>query len=156
MLEFFKNKRIAKKKEVVYVEPKPLSIFDYITDICANKKGDIHLTRDPNLSKFDPFMVLRYLSLDEGYLPLTSVVNQYHSHLTKEELYKSLIIIIPKGRRFLKYPKRVKAIQKEEDIKVLSEYFGCSRSESREYLSLGLVRDRDVSIIKERFGGREK
>ena len=155
MLELFGVKE-KKVKEETYVQVKPLSIFDYITDICVTKKGNIHVTRDPNLNKFDPFMVMRFLSLDKGNIVFTGIFNNFSSSLTKEELYKSLVVIIPRGKKFLKYPRLVKNIHKEDDIKLLKNYFKCSSYDAREYLNLGLIKEDDIEAIKEKYGGREK
>ncbi len=156
MLELFGIKEKKEVKEETYVQVKPLSIFDYITDICVIKKGNIHVTRDPNLSKFDPFMVMRFLSLDKGNIVFTGIFNYFSSSLTKEELYKSLVIIIPRGKKFLKYPKLVKSILKEEDIDLLKNYFKCSSYDAREYMNMGLIKEDDIEAIKEKYGGREK
>lgn len=155
MLELFGVKEKVVKEET-YVQVKPLSIFDYITDICVTKKGNIYVTRDPNLSKFDPFMVMRFLSLDKGNIVFTGIFNHFSSSLTKEELYKSLVVIIPRGKKFLKYPKLVKSIHKEEDVKLLKNYFKCSSYDAREYLNMGLIGEDDIEAIKEKYGGREK
>lgn len=155
MLELFgiKEKEV---KEETYVQEKPLSIFDYITDICVTKKGNIHVTRDPNLSKFDPFMVMRFLSLDKGNIVFTGIFNHFSASLTKEELYKSLVIIIPRGKKFLKYPRKVKDdLINSEDMRYLQKYFKCGKWEATEYIKMGLISKKDIEIIKEKFGGKD-
>lgn len=157
MLELFgiDEKKVVSDEET-YVQEKPLSIFDYITDICVTKKGNIHVTRDPNLSKFDSFMILRFLSLDKGNIIFTSIFNHFSSGLSKEELYKSLVVIIPRGKKFLKYPRLQKSIHKEEDVKLLKNYFKCSSFDAREYMNMGLIGQDDIEAIKKKYGGREK
>lgn len=135
---------------------KPLTIFDYLTDITSGKKGNIHINRDPELKGFDSFMILKYLSMDEGFLSIVNVFNTCQGSLTKEHLYKSLVHILPRGRKFLKYPKLKKKHYKEENIELISEYFKCSHRDAIEYLQLGLLTEEDVNKIKIAFGGREK
>lgn len=156
MLEYFKVKKTKKIKETVFKEPKPLSIFDYLTDICANKKGNIHIDRDPNLSKFNSYMILQYLSLDEGFLPLVVAMDKYQTTLSKEQMYRTLVAVIPRGRKFLKYPKRAKLIQKIEDIRLVAKYFSCSISEVKEYFALELITPDDLKKIRRLYGGKEK
>jgi hypothetical protein len=50
----------------------------------------------------------------------------------------------------------VKSILKEEDIKLLKNYFKCSSYDAREYLNMGLIKEDDIEAIKEKYGGREK
>ena len=76
--------------------------------------------------------------------------------LYKEQLYKSLVHILPRGRKFLKYPKLKKKLHKAENVELISEYFKCSNSDALDYLSLGLLDQSDVDNIKISFGGRQK
>ena len=156
MLDMLGVKEKKKKVEKSYDNEKPLTMFDYITDICANKKGNIHLTRDPNLSKFNPFMIMRYLCLDKHNITILSIVNRYHSCLSKEELYKTLIILINSGKKFLRYPRLLKNMENDEDIDLIRKYFICSKGEAKEFIKLGLLTKKDIEIISLKFGGREK
>lgn len=137
-------------------DEKPLTIFDYLTDICSGKKGNIHVERDPEMKGFDSFMILRYLSMDSGFLAIINMFNVYQGSLTKQQLYKSLVHILPRGRKFLKYPKLKKKLHKAENVELISEYFKCSNSDALDYLGLGLLDQSDVDNIKISFGGRQK
>lgn len=146
-----------KVKEVKEVKDAPkVSIFDYLKDICYGKKGDIHKTKlDYDMSKFDVYMILQYLSLDKGYLPIINIFNQYQEALTKEQMYKSLVCVIPRSNKFLKYPKKIKEdLASENDISILKQFFECSRNEIMEFLRLGLIKNREIKIIKNMYGGR--
>ncbi len=94
---------IKPKKKVEFKEVKKkakVSLFDYLKDICYGKKGNVHKVKnDYDMSKFDSYMILQYLSLDKGYLPIINIFNQYQETMTKEQMYKSLVCIIPRSNK---------------------------------------------------------
>lgn len=142
------------KEEVEEVQTKPLSFFDYLSDINYGKTGTIHVERDPDLKQFNTFMILRYLSLEKGFVSLVNILNVYQAALTKEEMYKVLLFLIPRGRRFLQYPKAIKDGFDEESIELVRQYFECSFEEAKEWVKLKLISTYDVEKIKEAFGGK--
>jgi len=153
MLKLFGVKE-KKVKEDDVKEPKSLTLFNYLTDIMSGKKGNIHLEKDPNLSSFDTFMILRFLSYDEGYLPFINVINGFQDNLTKEEAYKMLVLTIPKTNKFLKFPKKNDKDIDNEDINLLSKYFQCSNYEVEDFIKLNLIDKDNIEKIMMLYGGR--
>lgn len=153
MIDLFGIKDIP-IKEVSEKEGKGITIFTYLTDIMSGKKGNIHIEADPSLSKFDTFMILRFLSLDEGYLPFVNIVNGFQDNLTKEEAYKLLVATIPKSRKFLNFPKKTNIDIDESDVELIAKYFVCSKNEVKEFIKLNLLSKTDISKIIEMFGGK--
>jgi uncharacterized protein YqfB (UPF0267 family) len=142
---------------VEYVEEKTkkdVTIFTYLTDIMSGKKGDVPI-KDPSMSKFNTFMILRFLSLDEGYLPFINVINGFQDNLTKEEAYKMLLVTIPRTKKFLKYPKKTSENVDDDSVSMVAKYFICPKIEVEEYIKLNLLNTSDVEKIIESFGGRE-
>ena len=137
-----------------YSPKKEATIFTYLTDIMSNKKGDVHIKQDPNMSKFNTFMILRFLSLDDGYLPYINVINGFQEILTKEDAYKMLVATIPKTKKFLKFPKKTSEDIDDGDVDVVAKYFSCPKKEVDEYIKLRLLNTEDVERIKNSFGGR--
>lgn len=133
---------------------KDVTIFTYLTDIMSGKKGDVHIKSDPNMSKFNTFLVLRFLSLDEGYLPFINVINGFQGNLTKEEAYKMLVVTIPRTKKFLKFPKKTSDKIDDESVEVVAKYFMCSENEVSDYIKLGLLTEDNIEKIKESYGGR--
>lgn len=146
------EKKTEQNEEVK--ESKPLTIFDYLNDIRVNKKGNIQ-EKDPNLSKFDTFMILRFLSLDEGYLPYINIINEFQSILTKEEAYKLLLITIPRSKKFLKFPKKTEKDIDEDVLNLLSNYFKCSKHEIEDFFKLQLIGSKDIENIRLLYGGKK-
>jgi len=135
---------------------KKLTIFDYLKDICYLKKGNLPETRDFEMKVWNSFMILRYLSLNKKFLPIINIFNIYQAILTPKELYKSLVIVLPKNNAFLKYPKLHKMLHKDKHIDNMVKYFKCTKDDAVEYLNLGLISDVELKQIEEKLGGRIK
>jgi len=151
MDEFFEKRKIIKNEEYEIVEKK-ITLFDYLSDICYQKKGDLH-ERDANLKGFSTFMILRYLSIEEAYLPFINVMNKYQN-ISKEQMYKVLLLLIPKSRKFLKFPTLQKSIFKDKELELVKNYFQCSKQDVKEFIKYGFIGQREIDIIKEKYGGK--
>jgi hypothetical protein len=143
------------KKEKNEVTVQKVTLFDYLKDICYYKKGDLG-DSDSELRNFDKYMILKYLSMDRGYLEIVDIINQYQERYTKKQLYDVLLFIIPKSQKYLKYPKLEKEVFKDKDINILTTYFQCSQKEVIEWLRLGLLNEVDIQDVHEKFGGKSK
>lgn len=153
MIELFGIKsKVVKDEES---DEKKITIFDYLRDIMYGKKGNIYLKKDPNLKGFNPFQVIRFLSLDDGYLPYVNLINRFQSELSKEQMYKFLVFFLPRTNKFLQFPKKMDTLLEEESIKLIQEYFECSESNAMEYIKLHLICDFHIESIKKKFGGRK-
>lgn len=137
------------------VERKKTDIFKYISDICFFKKGTIPEESDYEMKGWNTFMILKYLSLEDNYISIINILNEYQSTMTPKQMYKLLILVIPKRKKYLKYPKLQEQIYKDEDIKILQTYFDCSRADAMDYLNFGFISDFEIKKIKEKFGGKE-
>lgn len=154
--DFFK-----KTKEIIIIEDdittdKPKSLlFEYLNDITFGKKGDLAKI-DYEMKSWNSYMILKYLSQDSGYTSLINIFNSYSDTLTPQQLYKSLLVILPRSKKFLKYPKLKEQIYKDEEIEILKKYFDCSRNDVLEYLYMGFLSQKERDEIKNKFGGKEK
>lgn len=156
MNEFFDIIDETKIEEELSTKIQDLTIFSYLQDVTHGKRGNIHLERDLELKKFSSFMILRYLSLDINYCPLVAILNQYQGVLSKEEMYKILLFLIPRARKFLQYPK----INKdngvdEESLKLIKNYFQISMEETITFVKLKLLSVYDIEQIKNAYGGKQ-
>ena len=91
-----------------------MNTFDYLKDIISNKTGK--LTDQVDFDKtFDSYMIVRYLSMDERFIDCAEIANQYVPILSKREMYKLLINIVPKNRNcFISYISKPKKKSKKE------------------------------------------
>jgi len=161
MEDFFYTKKEIKEKEkptfdVEEIKEKELTIFSYLQDISMGKKGNIYYDKDPDLKKFDTFMILRYLSLEKSLVPFVNILNQYQGVLSKLQMYLFLIAMIPRDNRFLQYPKLKEKIYSDIDINYIQQYFQCTQIEALEFLKLGLLNKSDIEKIKLKYGGMVK
>ena len=108
-------------------------------------------------------MMMRYLSMNPDWTELIDLIQPYVHSLRSEDVYKVLLLIIPRGRTFIKYIKRDKKtdIQKELIDKTVM-VFECSSKEAEDYISImnrntleemldmfGLEKRRITKLLKE-------
>ena len=158
MLEFFdvNNKEATKELKIKSKSSADVSIFTYLQDICYQKKGNIHLEKDFEMKKWSSFMILRYLSLDENYIFFINELNMYQGILTSEQMYKVLLKVLPKNKKFLQYPKLCDIIIiKKDELELLKTYFECSEKDIIEWSKLGLITKIEIDAIKKMYGGKE-
>ena len=154
MDDFFGTTKKVKTKETKKpAKVKAVNLFDYLKDIAYLKKGNLQ-ERDPGLKGFSSFMILRYLSLEESYVPFIMIIDKYQGVCTKEQMYRLLLNLIPRDNKFFKYPKKVDGAHSDKDIEIVKDYFECSRNDVLEFFQYGFLNERDISIIKEKFGGK--
>ena len=110
------------------------SLFDFLTDICYEKKGT--LLTDASKSNWSTFIILRFLSMSPDLVKIVDFLNKYQNTYTKEEMYKVLVAIVPKKRRFLKYQGAKSKAEKinEELIEKMTEYLAISEKTAKEYI----------------------
>lgn len=112
------------------------TLFDHLNAICVDKKKDYYKNLDESERKtWSSFMIFRYLSMDDSLLPLIAEIQQYIETASPEAVYRTLIELIPKGKRYLKYPKRTNEVKFEKwIIELISTYFEVSSSIAEDYL----------------------
>lgn len=111
-----------------------VTLFDFLNDICYGKRGD--LLTDETQSAFSEFMILRFLGMDDGLLPLVNFINQYQETLTKQQLYQLLIHLVPRRKRYLKYRGKSQKTETSELIERLAQTFQISQTKAQQYLNL--------------------
>lgn len=130
------EKALKGKEEVFEESPKEsldelkkLSLFDFVNDIRKYKKGTL-LEDESNVSVFNSFMILKALSAKENDVIICNYLNKYINTLSKEQMYKSLLLLIDKDYDFYKMTGKS---EKDDDLQYISKYFDCSIKESIEY-----------------------
>lgn len=91
-----------------------MTIFDCLKEIITTKSGK--LSKEIEFEKiWDNFMIVRYLSMDNRFLEVSQIANQFTSTFTKEEMYKFLLTAVPKNRdSFISYISKPKKKSKKE------------------------------------------
>lgn len=91
------------------------NMFSPIYDVILKVSG--HLDEAENFeSTFSPFILTRYLSMNNKLLHIAEILNCYQDKLSKKDFYKFAYSIVPKSSRcFWKYIKKTTK-KKKEDI----------------------------------------
>jgi hypothetical protein len=132
-----------------------MTIIDWMNQLLVHKKKWNDFTEDEQ-KKFSPFIINRWLSMDMEFIEIVNYFQKYSiGQLKPREVYKWYCDILPKGKRFNKYIKGKKS-KKYEDwlIKLLSNYYKCSKLQVTEYLEL--IDKQELKTILEMYGTDKK
>jgi hypothetical protein len=116
-----------------------LSIFDWLKEISYNKSPWNKFSDDDKKS-FEPYMINRFLSMNESYIELVNYV-QTIPYTEKEKYYVLYCNMLPKKQFFSKY---IKSTIKQPDVDLIENltcYFECSKREVEDYLNILSVED---------------
>lgn len=90
---------------------------------------------DPEINRmYDMFMINRYLSMKEAFLPLVQDFN--HSGVPKNVHYAYFKTVIPKNFYKFNYIKKTQDQDLKKKLKCISRYFEIGLREAKDYLSL--------------------
>ena len=132
-----------------------MTIFDWVNQIQYGKKSWNTFSEEEQ-KKFSPFIVNRFLSMDEEFIEVVNIFQKYAiGTLEPREVYKWYCEVLPKGKRYNKYIKGKK--EKKYDnllIETLKQHFEISKSECIEYMDL-LPKDELKSVLR-LYGINEK
>jgi len=128
-----------------------MTIIDWMNQLLVHKKDWNEFTEDEQ-KKFSPFIINRWLSMDEEFIEVVNYFQKYAvGTLEPREVYKWYSDFLPKGKRFNKYIKSKKDKKyNPELINVLVNWFECSKLEAKENLSY--ISKEEVNQILEKYG----
>ena len=132
-----------------------MTIFNWINEILVSKKHWNDFTEDEQ-KKFSPFIINRWLSMDNEFLEIVNFFQKYSiGTLEPREVYKWYCDMLPKGKRFNKYIKGKKDKKyNTELIDIMVQHFECSKSQVKDYLDL--IAKNELIEILEKYGMNEK
>ena len=132
-----------------------MTIFNWINEILVSKKHWNDFTKDEQ-KKFSPFIINRWLSMDNEFLEIVNFFQKYSiGTLEPREVYKWYCDMLPKGKRFNKYIKGKKDKKyNTELIDILVTHFECSKLQVKDYLEL-IHKDELIEILG-KYGMNEK
>ena len=132
-----------------------MTIFNWINEILVSKKHWNDFKNDEQ-KKFSPFIINRWLSMDNEFLEIVNYFQKYSiGTLEPREVYKWYCDMLPKGKRFNKYIKGKKDKKyNTELIDILVTHFECSKLQVKDYLEL-IHKDELIEILG-KYGMNEK
>ena len=131
---------------------KKMSLFDWLKEI-TYKKSDWDLFEDKDKDTFNPYMIHRFLSMNEDYVELVNYI-QTIPYTEKGKIYKIYKNLLPKDNRFLKYTKSGNKKKPQVLIEHITKYFECSTKEADNYITL--LKKEGTQEILSRLGVEEK
>ena len=128
-----------------------MTIFEWINQILTHKKPWDSFS-ETDQKTFNPFIINRWLSMDEEFIEVVNYFQKYAiGTLKPREVYKWYSDFLPKGKRFNKYIKGQKDKKYDTElIKIMCEYFQCSKAEIKENLSL--ISKEELEEILQKYG----
>ena len=132
-----------------------MTIIDWMNQLLVHKKHWDEFTEDEQ-KKFSPFIINRWLSMDNEFIEVVNVFQKYAiGTLEPREVYKWYCDILPKGKRFNKYIKGKKSKKyNKELVDIISNYFECSKLQTNEYLEL--INKQELIDILGKYGMEQK
>tara|TARA_A100001391_G_C5070078_1_gene278053 strand:+ start:94 stop:513 length:420 start_codon:yes stop_codon:yes gene_type:complete len=131
-----------------------MNLFKWINEVFMGKR-DWNSFTDEDRKTFSPFMINRYLSMKEDYLPL---VNHFQKltigTMPHSAVYRFYCNLLPKRKEYLKYISGNKRKVNKDLIGYLVDYFEISTNQALDYYDL-LSKDDLKSILKE-YGKSKK
>jgi hypothetical protein len=128
------------------------TIFNWLEQITYEKKDWKSFTEDQQ-SSFNSYMVHRFLSMYEGYIDITNVVQKF-PYTEKETIYNTYKSMIPKKKMFLKYIKTTRKKTSDSLLVHIADYFTCGFGEAEELTYI--LRKEGVHHILSQRGIEEK
>ena len=128
-----------------------MTIFEWINQILVHKKPWDSFNKSDQKT-FSPFIINRWLSMDEEFIEVVNYFQKYSIGLLESrEVYKWYCDVLPKGKRYNKYIKN-KKLKKYDDwlIQLLCRYFECGKTQIIEYLEL--IDNKELKQILEMYG----
>lgn len=111
-----------------------MTLFDHLNNIKTSKIPWDSMTHNSQKA-FEPFMINRFLSMNEYYLEMINELQIITRPLNKEEIYNLYREIIPKQATRDKFIKNSKLKNYNESlVEIIMDYFECSGREANEYL----------------------
>ena len=129
-----------------------MTIFDWLNQITYDKKPWKEFTEDQQ-SSFNPYMVHRFLSMYEGYIDITNVVQKF-PYTEKKAIYNTYKSMLPKKKIFLKYIKSSRKKTPDTLLVHIANHFTCGLGEAEEFTYI--LRKEGVESILFQSGIEEK
>ena len=127
-------------------------IFDWLKQINTIKSNPDTFS-DKDWEVWNSYMVHRFLSMNKDYLELVNETQKIMPQ-NKKEIYSIYREYIPKNNSWNKYIKsKVKKVNPEL-LTYLSEYWECSKTEAKEYITL--LDTTEIRHILETLGFEKK
>ena len=144
-MNLFKNK----KGEVTKA-----TLFLWINELFVGKRNWDGF-KDVDKKKFSPFMVNRYLSMNDDFLPFVNHFQKYTIEVMPHKaVYQFYCNLLPKKKIYLRYLSGKKENVNEKVVPYIMKYFEVSKNQAVDYYQL-MSRDELILLLK-KYGKSDK
>jgi hypothetical protein len=131
-----------------------MNLFSWINELFVGKRNWDTFS-DADKKKFSPFMVNRYLSMNDDFLPLVNYIQKYAIEIMPHKsLYQFYCELLPKRKIYLKYLTGNKYKIDNRVTECLIKYFEVSEKQALEYYRL--MSKKDLKLLLKKFGKTDK
>ena len=128
-----------------------LNLFGWLNQVLVTKKNWDEFS-DTDRKTFQPYMINRFLSMDDEFLEAVNYFQKYSVGLLESrEVYKWYCDVLPKGKRYNKYIKNRNSKKYDKLlVSTVSKHFECSSKQAIEYIEL--INKEGLKQILEMYG----
>jgi len=120
-----------------------MELFDYLKKL-TNEKEDLDFNNDEVRKGYVPYMINRFVSMSEVYVPVVNEANRYD--LPKSVHYRYYFSFLPKRKQYFKYLKKAKDLTLTEK-KVIANYFEVGLKDAERFIQV-LEEDQIKEILE--------
>ena len=131
-----------------------MNLFNWINELFVGKR-DWDSFSDADKKKFSPFMVNRYLSMGEDFLPFVNHFQKYTIEvMPSKAVYQFYCNLLPKKKTYLRYLSGKKEKTNDKVVPFIMKYFKVSKLQAADYYNLMLKED--LILLLKKFGKSDK
>jgi len=133
---------------------KSMNLFSWINELFVGKR-DWDSFSDADKKKFSPFMVNRYLSMGDDFLPFVNHFQKYTIEvMPHKSVYQFYCNLLPKKKTYLRYLSGKKEKTNEKVVPYIMEYFEVSKKEATDYYDI--MEKINLKLLLKKFGKSDK
>ncbi len=131
-----------------------MNLFDWINELFVGKRNWDTFS-DADKKKFSPFMVNRYLSMNDDFLPFVNYFQKYTIEVMPRKVaYQFYCNLLPKKKIYLRYLSGKKEKTNDKVVPFIMEYFEVSKLQAADYYDL--MTKEDLKLLLKNFGKSDK
>ena len=131
-----------------------MNLFSWINELFVGKRNWDTFS-DADKKKFSPFMVNRYLSMNDDFLSFVNYFQKYTIEIMpRKSVYQFYCKLLPKKKTYLKYLTGNKYKIDDAVYECLVKYFEVSKKQALEYYRL--MDKKDLKLLLKKFGKTDK
>jgi hypothetical protein len=128
------------------------SIFTHLKNLTVNKVP-LDEKNEELVKSFDNYMVVRYISMLQMYIPICQALNLRYQTLSKSSLYTILFNTLPQRSLFFPYIKKPKNVNKKSE-ECLLKYFEFGSKDLE--MALKILTEDQIQEVVDKFKGGKK